>query len=72
MKALKKKLKPHGERLKVKIPPGTQGGSKMRLKGKGIKNGEGRGDLYLNLVVQIPTKRNKKTQEAVELLDKCY
>ena len=58
--------------LKVTIPPGTQGGSKMRLRGKGIKNGEARGDLYLQLVVQIPTKRNKKTQEAVDMLDKCY
>ena len=58
--------------LKVTIPPGTQGGSRMRLKGKGIKKGEESGDLYLLLVVQIPTKRDKKTKNAVEQLDKCY
>lgn len=39
------------ERLKVKIPPGTQSGTRLRLKGKGIRQGNGSGDLYLTVNV---------------------
>jgi curved DNA-binding protein len=40
----------HGqERLKVKIPPGSKAGQKLRLRGKGIPGPEGRGDLFLSL-----------------------
>lgn len=37
------------EKLKVKIPPGSRAGQKLRLKGKGVPGPEGRGDLYLIL-----------------------
>lgn len=36
--------------LKVKIPPGSRNGQKLRLKGKGRLGPFGRGDLYLHLV----------------------
>ncbi len=36
--------------LKVKIPPGSRNGQKLRLKGKGRMGPFGRGDLYLHLV----------------------
>jgi DnaJ-class molecular chaperone len=36
--------------LKVKIPPGSRNGQKLRLKGKGRVGPFGRGDLYLQLV----------------------
>ncbi len=38
--------------LKVKIPPGSRNGQKLRIKGKGRPGPYGRGDLYLNLVEQ--------------------
>ena len=38
--------------LRVKIPPGSAVGRKLRLKGKGRPGPYGRGDLYLNLVHQ--------------------
>ncbi len=37
------------EKLKVKIPPGSRAGQKLRLKGKGASGPQGRGDLYLKL-----------------------
>ncbi len=42
------------ERLKVKIPPGSKAGQKLRLPGKGVPGkgvpgSEGRGDLFLDL-----------------------
>lgn len=37
------------ERLKVKIPPGSHAGQRLRLKGKGMSGPQGRGDLYLIL-----------------------
>jgi len=38
--------------LRVKIPPGSTVGRKLRIKGKGRPGPYGRGDLYLNLVQQ--------------------
>jgi len=37
------------EKLKVRIPPGTQSGTRLRLKGKGKRRGNGVGDLYLTV-----------------------
>lgn len=37
------------ELLKVRIPPGSEAGKKLRLKGKGKVGEQGRGDLYLML-----------------------
>ncbi len=38
--------------LKVKIPPGSTAGQKLRIKNKGNQGPHGRGDLYLSLTVQ--------------------
>ena len=37
------------ERLKVKVPPGTRSGTRLRLKGKGKRVDDGAGDLYLTI-----------------------
>jgi molecular chaperone DnaJ len=44
--------------VKVTVPPGTQPGSVLRLKGKGLPEfgGKRRGDLYLRMGVRIPEK----------------
>jgi len=41
----------------VKIPAGTQPGTTLRLKGKGVKNlqGYGQGDLHVRVQVEVPT-----------------
>lgn len=50
---------------KVKIPPGTQSGEVIRLKGEGVPNlrGFARGDLHIHLQVKTPVKLNKRQQE---------
>ena len=47
-----------------KIPEGTQSGTMLRIRGKGIKTKNGRvGDLYINVLVEVPknlTRHQKK------------
>jgi molecular chaperone DnaJ len=47
------------------IPPGTQGGQKFRLRGKGIKKlkGSGRGDQYVTVQVTIPKDLDERSRE---------
>ena len=49
----------------VKVEPGTQSGSVIRLKGKGLPtvNGYGTGDMYVKLVVWIPKKLSRGTRQ---------
>ena len=45
-----------GSRLKLKVKPGTQNGTKVRLKGKGYDRGDGTtGDLIITYSVTLPT-----------------
>lgn len=54
----------------LKIPEGTQSGTVFRLKGRGLAslNGGGRGDLYVAVQVQIPTRLNKEQRKLFEQL----
>ncbi|MEM1055640.1 MAG: J domain-containing protein [Bacteroidota bacterium] len=45
---------PYGQRVKVKIPGGTQPGAAFRLRGQGVKTKKGRGDLYVEVAVTVP------------------
>lgn len=53
------------EKVKLKIPEGTQPGTRFRLKAKGIPHirGYGRGDLHVRIKVKIPKKLNEKQRE---------
>ena len=46
----------------VKIPAGTQPGTLLRLKGRGVKNlqGHGQGDLHVRVQVEVPTHLNSE------------
>ncbi len=52
----------------LKIPPGTQGGSVLTLKGLGMPNvrGHGVGDQLVKINVQIPNKLTRKQRELIE------
>jgi hypothetical protein len=41
------------EKLKVKVPPGSRAGQKLRLRGRGLPGPGGRGDLYVELVGKV-------------------
>jgi len=47
------------------VPPGTQGGQVLRLRGRGMPRlaGDGRGDLYITVKVEIPRGIDARTQE---------
>jgi molecular chaperone DnaJ len=54
------------------IKPGTQTGTKIRLRGKGVpslRNSSVRGDQYTTLVVQVPTKLSGDAKEALRQFD---
>lgn len=60
-------------KVKLKVKPGTQNGSKVKLSGKGLpvykKDGQ-YGDLYLTYQVQIPENLTTKEKELFEELSK--
>lgn len=50
---------------KLKIPEGTQSGTVLRVRGKGLASirGAGKGDLHVQIRVQTPTKLSKRQRE---------
>jgi curved DNA-binding protein len=59
-----------GGQINMKIPPGTQPKSKLRVAGRGLPlmRGSGRGDMYVVVNVKMPKKLSKKQKELVESL----
>jgi len=57
----------------VKVPEGTQTGTTLRLKNKGMPdvNGRGRGDLFATVQVQTPRKLTKEQRKLIEELAKA-
>lgn len=55
----------------VKIPEGVQSGSTIRIRGKGVPvlNGHGKGDLFVEIRVQTPTKLTKHQRELLQELE---
>lgn len=54
----------------LKIPPGTQSGDQLRLRGKGVGTGRGnRGDQIVIVTVVTPKKLDKKQKQLLEELD---
>ena len=53
---------------RIKIEPGTQSGTVVRLRGKGLPsvNSYGTGDLYVKLIVMIPKKLTRNEKELFE------
>jgi curved DNA-binding protein len=53
-------------RARVKVPPGSSSGRKLRLRGQGL----GGGDLYATVKIVVPKKLTKKERELFEQLAK--
>ncbi|WP_233905155.1 J domain-containing protein [Segatella copri] len=54
----------NGSKIKLKIKPETQNGTKVRVRGKGYDRGDGTfGDLMITYNVKLPTGLNEKQKE---------
>jgi curved DNA-binding protein len=60
-------------KVKLKVPPETQNGTRIRLRGKGFpvyKKEDEFGDLYITYQVKLPTNLNEKEKELFRQLAK--
>ena len=58
--------------VEYEVKPGTQTDTKIRLRGKGVpslRNKNVRGDQYVTLVVQVPTKLSEEAKDALRAFD---
>ncbi len=55
---------------KVRVPAGTQPGTVLRLKGKGVphRGGLGRGDQRIEVTIEVPTELTARQRELLEQL----
>jgi len=54
----------------LRVPPGTQSGAILKMRGEGIPNRFGKGDQLVHINVLIPKKLNRRQRELVEELEK--
>ncbi len=57
-----------GGTARVSVPPGTQSGNRLRLRGKGMPSLQrgGHGDLYLDVLVRTPTRLSRRQRKLLE------
>jgi DnaJ-class molecular chaperone len=58
--------------LKLKIRPGTQSGTMMRLRERGVEHlhGRGKGDEYVRINIIVPEKINREQKSVIEEMEK--
>jgi molecular chaperone DnaJ len=55
----------------VKVPPSTEPGAQIRIRGEGLPLAESpsrRGDLYVHVALDVPSNPGKRLREALEAL----
>lgn len=52
----------------LRVPPGTRSGRTFRVKGRGVADEKGAGDLLVTVEVAVPTKLSAAEREAIEAL----
>lgn len=52
-----------GKHVVLRVPPGTQSGTRFRIKGQGIQKGEQRGDQFVRVEVRVPEKLDTEEEE---------
>ena len=59
--------------VRLKIPPGTRGGQRFRLRGRGLPTSSGgRGDLYVDVQIDIPKKITDRERDLWRELAKLH
>lgn len=60
--------------VQVQVPPGSQSGRLLRVRGHGVPHlkGEGKGDLYLRLMIHVPEQVDDTVRGAAAQLQAAY
>ena len=66
IKGCRKEVRTLTKTVSLTIPPGTQPGTKMRLKGMGLEVGGVTGDQYVEVKVTLPTTLTEKQKRLIE------
>jgi DnaJ-class molecular chaperone len=63
-----------GGKVNVKVPAKSQSGQMLRLKGQGVRSPKSpdRGDLFVRLLVHVPTNRAAGIDPAIDALEQTY
>ena len=57
--------------IDIKIPPGTQNGQRLRIRGRGLPiKGGSRGDLFVKVTVRVPAQVNERERVVWEQLSR--
>ncbi|MEN8375829.1 MAG: molecular chaperone DnaJ [Gemmatimonadota bacterium] len=55
-----------GKRVTLRVPPGTQSGTKFRIAGQGIEKQDHRGDQYVRVRVTVPEELDEEGRKLME------
>jgi len=55
-----------GKRVVLRIPTGTQSGTRFRIKGQGVEKGGERGDQFVRVNVTVPEKLDEREKKLME------
>ena len=55
-----------GKKVAIKIPPGTPSGKRFRVRGQGIAKGEKKGDLIVEVAIQVPEKLSEEQERMMK------
>jgi molecular chaperone DnaJ len=58
--------------VQMKVPPRSQTGARLRLRGKGVTHGKDTGDLYVEIDVRIPDKEDAALAEQLRAARSLY
>ncbi|HHH29800.1 MAG TPA: J domain-containing protein [Polyangiaceae bacterium] len=58
--------------VKLRVPPGSQNGTKLRMRGKGVARGKKRGDFYVELDVRMPPAGDPSLEKALRGTNRVY
>ncbi|SJM54873.1 DnaJ C-terminal domain-containing protein [Gulosibacter sp. 10] len=55
-----------GGTVKLKVPPFSQSGKRMRVKGRGVETKKHKGDMVVRLEVVVPSRLTREQEEALD------
>jgi molecular chaperone DnaJ len=53
------------KKVALRIPPGTQSGTRFRIPGQGIEKGGRRGDQYVQIKIEVPERLTPEQEKSL-------